>query len=153
MAKVESVRIEDHSEEYIEEMKRKVEAFLMSIGETAASAAADIPNFPVDTGRLKESINWATAHHYGSGDTPQQLPEEETVYIGTNVDYAIWHEIGTGDFASQGGGRTGGWVFKDKQGNWHRTHGVPARHFIQYGAQSNWNDGLKTQLENYLKNG
>ena len=126
MAKVTSVRIEDHSEEYIEEMKQKVEAFLMSIGETAAASAADVA--PVDTGRLKNSINWATAHHYGSGDTPLLLPEEDTVYIGTNVEYAPYQELGT-------------------------SRGVPARHFIQYGASSHWNDGLKTQLENILKNG
>lgn len=152
MAKVHGVRIEDHSEEFIEEMKVKCEAFLEAIGQTAASAAADIPNFPVDTGRLKGSINWATNRASGGGDSPKDVPEENSVYIGTNVDYAIWHEIGTGDFASQGGGRTGGWVFKDKQGNWHRTHGVPARHFIQDGARSTWNAGLKEQLENYLKN-
>lgn len=147
------VRIEDHSEEFIEEMKQKVEAFLESIGQTAASAAADIPNFPVDTGRLKGSINWATHEAQGGGDSPLTTPEEASVYIGTNVEYAIWHEIGTGEYASQGGGRTDGWAFKDKHGNWHRTHGVRARHFIQYGAQSNWNSGLKSQLEQFLKQG
>lgn len=145
------IRIESHIDEYTEEMKQKVEAFLEGIGASAASAAADIPNFPVDTGRLKGSINWATNRASGSGDSPKDVPEENSVYIGTNVDYAIWHEIGTGEYASQGGGRQGGWAFKDKHGNWHRTNGVPARHFIQYGAQSNWNSGLKSQLEQILK--
>lgn len=125
MAKVTSVRIEDHSEEYIEEMKNKVKAFLISIGETASAAAADVA--PADTGRLKNSINWAISNQWGAGDVPLCLPEEDTVYIGTNVEYAPYQELGT-------------------------SRGVPARHFIQYGAQSNWNDGLKTQLENYLKN-
>lgn len=126
MAKVTSVRIEDHSEEYIEEMKNKVKAFLISIGETASAAAADVA--PVDTGRLKNSINWAISNQWGAGDVPLCLPEEDTVYIGTNVEYAPYQELGT-------------------------SRGVPARHFIQYGASSHWNDGLKTQLENILKNG
>lgn len=130
MAKVTSVRIEDHSEEYIEEMKQKVKGFLISIGETASSASADVvASIPlVKTGRLKNSINWAVGNQWGAGDVPLCLPEEDTVYIGTNVEYAPYHELGT-------------------------SRGIPARHFIQYGAQSNWNDGLKTQLENYLKNG
>lgn len=127
MARVISVRVEDNSEEYIEEMKQKIEAFLESIGQTAASAAADIPNFPVDTGRMKNSINWATHEAQGGGDAPLTTPEEMSVYIGTNVEYAPYHELGT-------------------------SRGIPARHFIQYGASSTWNAGLKQQLENILKN-
>ena len=127
MAKVYGVRIEDHSEEYIEAMKQKVEAFLEAIGQTAASAAADVA--PVDSGRLKGSINWSTHHTSGYAESvPKTTPEEDTVYIGTNVEYAPYQELGT-------------------------SRGVPARHFIQYGASSNWNDGLKAQLESYLKNG
>lgn len=126
MVKVYDVRIESHIDEFTEEMKQKVEAFLEAIGQTAASAAADIPNFPVDTGRMKNSINWATHEAQGSGDAPLTTPEEMSVYIGTNVEYAPYHELGT-------------------------SRGIPARHFIQYGAQSNWNNGLKSQLEQILK--
>jgi hypothetical protein len=132
MAKVHGVRIEDHSEEFIEEMKEKCEAFLESIGQTAASAAADIPNFPVKTSRMRNSINWATHEKQGTGregggDSPLMQPEELSVYIGTNVEYAPYHELGT-------------------------SRKIPARHFIQYGASSNWNEGLKQQLENQLNN-
>jgi phage gpG-like protein len=132
MAKVLDVRIESHVDEFTEEMKQKCEAFLESIGQTAASAAADIPNFPVKTSRMRNSINWATHEKHGTGregggSTPLMQPEELSVYIGTNVEYAPYHELGT-------------------------SRGIPARHFIQYGAQSSWNDGLKTELENYLKN-
>ena len=126
MAKVAEVRIDSHIEEFTDEMKQKVEAFLMSIGETAAASAADIPNFPVDTGRMKNSINWATHYASGHGDTPLTTPEECSVYIGTNVEYAPFHELGT-------------------------SRGIPARHFIQYGAQSSWNSGIKDELEQILK--
>lgn len=120
------IRIESHIDEFTDEMKQKVEGFLEAIGQTAASAAADIPNFPVDTGRMKNSINWATHEAQGGGDAPLTTPEELSVYIGTNVEYAPYHELGT-------------------------SRGIPARHFIQYGAQSNWNSGLKSQLEQILK--
>ena len=117
------IRIESHIDEFTDEMKQKVEGFLEAIGQTAASAAADIP---VDTGRMKNSINWATHEAQGGGDAPLTTPEELSVYIGTNVEYAPYHELGT-------------------------SRGIPARHFIQYGAQSNWNSGLKSQLEQILK--
>lgn len=127
--KVFSVRLESHSQEFIDEMKQKVNAYLEGIGQQAASAAANIPNFPVDTGRMKNSINWAVAHNYGDGDTPNVLPEECSVYIGTNVEYAPYHELGT-------------------------SRGIVARHFIQYGASSTWSSSkLKSELEDYLKNG
>ena len=126
MAKVASVRVEDHSEEFIDEMRLKVNAYLEAIGQTAASAAANIPNFPVDTGRMKNSINWAIEGKWGGGDVPLCLPEESSVYIGTNVEYAPYHELGT-------------------------SRGIPARHFIQYGAQSSWNSGIKDELERILK--
>lgn len=131
MAKVYDVRIESHVDEFTEEIKQKCEAFLEAIGQTAASAAADIPNFPVKTSRMRNSINWATHEQQGTGregggDSPLMTPEELSVYIGTNVEYAPYHELGT-------------------------SRGIPARHFIQYGAQSNWNSGLKEQLEQILK--
>lgn len=128
MAQVVNIRVESHIDECTEEMERKVEAWLEFIGASAASAAAGIPNFPVDTGRMKNSINWASPHAFGSGDTPHSLPEENSVYIGTNVEYAPYHEYGT-------------------------SRGIPARHFIQYGAESQWGNNAKEELERILKQG
>ena len=59
-------------------------AWLQAIGEDAAETAAQ--KAPVDTGRLKNSISWATPALYGGGDSiPQATPEKNSVYIGTNV--------------------------------------------------------------------
>lgn len=54
---------------------------------------------PTDTGDLKESIT-----HTVRG---------ETVYIGTNMEYAVYVEFGTGIYASDGTGRKGWWVYVD----------------------------------------
>ena len=90
------MEIVDNSQEFIEEMKRKVEAGLAALGETASARAADVA--PVDTGRLKNSISWATKNQNGGRDedsTPLANPEDNEVYIGTNVPYAKYQEYGT----------------------------------------------------------
>jgi phage gpG-like protein len=112
MARVTGCTVVSNKDEVIGEMRQKVLVALESIGETAASASADVA--PVDTGRLKGSITSAV------------VESELCVYIGTNVEYAPYQEFGT-------------------------SRGITGKHFIQYGAQSTWNDSGKTTLENILK--
>ena len=126
MAQVVSVRIEDHSEEVIEEMKQKVQAWLLAVGEDAASTAANDPPCPVDTGRLRNSITAVTATGQSPANThggasasasdyaPHATPEENEVYIGTNVPYAEYQEFGTSK--------------------------IPAKHFLQFGATAHKNE-------------
>ena len=128
-------------------------AWLEAIGEDAAETAAE--KAPVDTGRLKNSISWATPVNYGGGSSvPQATPEKNSVYIGTNVrneegkNYAIYHEFGTGKYAV--GGRQTPWAFKDKNGQWHYTHGVPAKHFLKFGVTAH-KSSYKKALEMFLK--
>jgi phage gpG-like protein len=118
MAKID-VKIEDHKAEILEAMKEQLAGALEAIGADAASTAAD--KAPADTGNLKNSIGHAV--------------DGNTVYIGTNVSYAVYHELGTGIYAEQGGRQTP-WKYQDRNGNWHTTHGVPARHFLQFGVQA-----------------
>ena len=83
----------DNSSEIISAMKEQMETALMAIGAEAEGYAKG--DCPVDTGRLRNSINWATKSSSGSGDdSPNAIPEENTVYIGTNVEYAIYVEYG-----------------------------------------------------------
>lgn len=97
---------EDNSEEILEEMKRKVALALEAIGGEAEKYAKE--GCPVDTGRLRNSITFATETAQGTPNTggfttknggqPQQAstsdyakhgtPEKNTVYVGTNVEYA-----------------------------------------------------------------
>lgn len=136
MAQVISVKFDDHKEEVLAEAKDKIIDWLNGIGQDAASTAAN--KAPVDTGNLKNSISHSVDE------------ENKCVYIGTNVDYAIYHEFGTGKYAEGGGGRQQPWMFQDKDGNWHWTSGVPARHFIQFGATAHQAE-YKERLEAILK--
>jgi hypothetical protein len=93
-------------------------------------------------GRLRGSISWSDESHVemyeqsgsGTGSTTQdkinRAPNKDTRYIGTNVDYAAHVEFGTGEFA-EGGGRQGGWSYKDDAGVWHFTKGAHPRPFLR----------------------
>ena len=140
MALVAKVNFESHKDEVSAELKQKINAWLEAIGEDAASASANVLTMTgtIDTGRLKNSIT----HAVDEG--------EQCVYIGTNVEYAIYHEFGTGIYAEGGGGRQTPWMFQDKDGVWHYTHGVPAKHFIQFGCTAHQAQ-YKQMLEDKLK--
>lgn len=131
-----SVKIESHKKEFTDEMLQKVESWLNAVGLDAASTAAQ--QVPVDTGRLKNSISHAV------------VKEEKTVYIGTNVEYAPYHEFGTGKYSEDGTGRKEPWAYQDQNGEWHRTSGVPARHFLQFGITAHQQD-YEQMLKNTLQ--
>ena len=93
MAIVSDVKITDNSKAVLDAAKEQINAWLQAIGEDAAGTAAD--KAPHDTGRLGNSINWAIKDDYGTGDdAPKANPEEGAVYIGTNVEYAPYVELG-----------------------------------------------------------
>lgn len=74
-----SLKITDNSNIFKNALPQAVEAALEAIGLQAEGYAKVL--CPVDTGRLRNSI---------SHDT-----RENTAYIGTNVEYAAYVEIGT----------------------------------------------------------
>lgn len=89
------VDVVDNSAEVLSEMETKVQQALNAVGMTAERYAAD--GCPVDTGRLKGSINYATKTKMSGGkdSTPKGTPEDNAAYIGTNVEYAPFVELGT----------------------------------------------------------
>ena len=92
-------------------------------------------NTRVDTGKTKNSFQHKV------------VDSELTAYIGSNYENAIWEEFGTGEYALEGNGRKGGWVYKDEKDEWHHTYGKkPTRAF--------WNayNSLKNAIINYLQN-
>jgi len=135
MPKVIDVTIESHIQEVKEAAKIDILAWLDAIGEDAAETAAQVA--PVDTGELKNSISHAVDD------------SDNTVYIGTNVPYAKWHEFGTGIYAESGGRQTP-WKFQDREGKWHYTRGVPAKHFLKFGATAHQKE-YKQALEMFLR--
>lgn len=92
-------------------------------------------NTRVDTGKTKNSFQHKV------------VDSEHVAYIGSNYENAIWEEFGTGEFALQGNGRKGGWVYKDAKGNWHKTTGKkPSRAFWKAFTS------LKNKLINHIQN-
>ena len=74
---------------------------------------------PVATSRLKQSIDYI-------------VDDDELVgYVGTNVDYAIYVEFGTWEFAENGNGRKGGWMYKDPSGEWFFTWGIEPQPYLR----------------------
>lgn len=130
---------EDNSGEIMAAFQNALERGLMAIGETAVTHAKKslTDQKAVDTGRLRNSINYAV--------------KDDEVYIGTPVEYAPYVEFGTGKYAEGGGGRPTPWVYQDDNGNWHWTAGNPARPFIAPAAKDHTQEYRKL-LEDSLEN-
>ena len=75
----------DNSELMIQAASQQIQKALKTIGLKAEGYAKK--NCPVDTGRLRNSI------------THQN--DKDTVYIGTNVEYAVYVEMGTRNMKAQ----------------------------------------------------
>jgi HK97 gp10 family phage protein len=75
------VKITDNSGEFLDALPEQIEQALTAIGLTAESYAKR--DCPVDTGRLRNSITNAVE------------TGEQSVYIGSNVEYAAFVELGT----------------------------------------------------------
>lgn len=132
------VKINSNVAEVQDLFKTALKNALETCGQTCEDYA--VINCPVDTSWLSQRIT----HVVDEG--------EGAVYIGTNVEYAAYVELGTGIYATQGGGRTTPWNYQDKDGFWHTTYGSPAQPFLKPAL----NDHLaeyRAILESGLKNG
>ena len=97
------VKITDNSGEFLKALPEQIEQALIAIGLTAETYAKEA--CPVDTGRLRNSITYQTPKHkhrakaggvYKEGDSVSRgTAEKNSVYIGTNVEYAAFVELGT----------------------------------------------------------
>lgn len=101
------VEITDHTDEVLAAMRAAALRGLEKCGLVAEGYAKKL--CPVDTGNLRNSITHTVTN---SG--------ERAAYVGTDSEYAIYVEMGTGKYVT--GGRPTPWVYKDAQGNWHMTH-------------------------------
>lgn len=105
------VETEDNSEEVEENLDAALLRGLEAIGMMAETYAKQ--DCPVDTGRLRNSI----AHAVNE--------EEKVAYIGTNVEYAPYQEMGT-------------------------SKGVVAKHFLK-NAAANHGDEYRAIIEEAMK--
>ena len=109
------IKIEDHSEEVLEELNKKIPVILEECGLAAEGFSKRM--CAVDTGLLRNSITHALSggspaissytDNAGEqhGEYEGSLPEEEddvmAMYLGTNVEYAPYVEMGTSRTAAQ----------------------------------------------------
>lgn len=122
------------------EIREKMDNALNEIGEIAVSNARE--NAPVGTPKSTGIAN------YKGGALRNSLAYkviENSVYIGTNltengVPYPIYVEYGTGIFAENG--RKTPWVWRDKNGKFHFTHGIKPTHFLRDAIQDYKGDYL-----------
>ena len=131
-----SIRFENNSGEVISTMQEAAIRALEKCGLTAEEYAKRLA--PVDTGNLRNSIT----HQVDDG--------ESAVYIGSNVEYATYVELGTGKYAV--GGRPTPWVYQDAEGNWHWTAGNPAQPFLK-PAVADHAQTYRNIIEDEMKNG
>lgn len=134
------IEIIDNSDKVLEELETAMEAALESVGQQGVShAKKNITEAGrVDTGALRNSISHAV------------VKKEKAVYIGTNVEYAVFNEMGTGVHLEGGGGRQTPWSYQDAKGNWHRTRGMKPIHFLKRAA-SEHGEEYKKIIEQQLK--
>lgn len=81
--------------------------------------------------------------------TTHEVISDDTVAIGSAVEYAPYIEFGTGIYA-EGGGRQDPWMFQDEYGNWHKTEGMKPRPFIRPAAMEH-NEEYKEIVKACLK--
>lgn len=135
-----SISITDNTEAILEALNRQMEAGLEAVGQQAVSHAKQNITAAgrVDTGALRNSI------------TSRVSMGEKAVYVGTNNDYAVYNELGTGIHAEGGRGRQTPWVYQDAKGEWHRTSGMKPIHFLKNAATEHSGEYRKI-FEQHLK--
>ena len=105
---MQNVTVIDHSANFINRMEQAKQAALESVGTTCRSHAQN--NITAGVPRRSDSWYRVTGALRNSMEFTVKM-DEDAVYIGTNLKYAIYNEKGTGEFAEDGKGRKGWWVF------------------------------------------
>lgn len=128
-----NIKFHDNSNLFKEEFEAACKRALERCGMQAEGYAKDLT--PVDTGNLRGSITHKVV--------------ENEVYIGTNVEYAAYVELGTGKYAE--GGRKDPWVYQDEEGRWHHTDGQRAQPYLKPAVadhKQTYRNIIKDELEN-----
>lgn len=140
----------DHSDDVLRALADNKAEALEAIGLAAEGFAKEnLAQFPRrKTGRLINSVSHSVEHQH------------DTVYIGTNVEYAPYVEFGTGPMAE---GRTADgkqisgrqdvpWFYKDEKGKWHASYGMKPAHFLKNAASRHGSE-YKRIAERYMRGG
>lgn len=135
MADVE-FNFEDNTVKVLKALDDAVGKFLIEASSELVSQAAR--NSRVKTGQLKGS--WAANIDESAGEAT----------IGSPLENAIWEELGTGEYAAEGNGRKGGWVYTNEKGEEVFTRGKRPNHTLQRAFDSK-KSVIKKRAEDVLK--
>lgn len=112
-----SLVFKDNTKEVAKKLQAAAKVAVMAGAERVLSQVKMLT--PVDTGNLKGSMQQTSAKEQNGN---------VSTMVGSHADYAVYVEYGTGEFASNGQGRKGGWVYKAPDGKSYFTKGQkPAR--------------------------
>ena len=117
----------------LEEVEAKT---LEEWGQYAEGCAMDL--CPIDTGNL-----WNSISHIVDLD-------DHCVDMGTNVEYAVYVEFGTGKYAENGNGRPTPWAYRDDEGNLIWTAGQKPQPFIRPAIANHVDDYKDILMDNCL---
>ena len=133
-----SVLFTDNSAQYLSEVDTVCKAALEAIGNQAVSHAKSNVTAAgrVATGAMRDSIDHKVV--------------DNTCYIGTNISYALFNEMGTGIYI--GGGRKTPWAYQDAAGEWHWTRGMRPIHFLKNAVAGHMSE-FAAILQRFLKGG
>lgn len=129
------ITFEDHSAEVLAAMESACLKALEECGLVGEGYAKKLCH--VDTENLRNSI------------THQVDSSESAAYIGTNVEYAAYVELGTGKYYP--GGRPTPWAYQDAKGEWHWTAGSRAQPYIK-PAVADHGQTYRNIIEDEMKN-
>lgn len=127
-----SVKFGDYSIKVKKAIESKALQFLEEAASEVESAARD--NSRKDTGQLKGS--WK---HIVDDSA-------KTATIGSQLENAIWEEFGTGEYAVEGNGRKGGWLYENRHGETVFTRGKTPNRTLQRAF-----DGKKAVIKKRAK--
>ena len=130
----------DHTDEVLRDLEGAKERILEAWGQQGVSYVKDVITAAgrIDTGAMRNGIS----HQVDNG--------ESKVYVGSNTEYAIYNEYGTGIYAEGGKGRKTPWFYVDSHGEGHFTHGMKPIHMFKNGIGDHLSE-FKQIAENELK--
>lgn len=131
------IEVTDKTDKCLNEMTNSVISWLEEAKDLVSSQAS--LNSPVDTGALSRSFLTDSFV-----DTA-----EKVAYVGSSLEYAIWQEFGTGEYALNGNGRKGGWCYIGTDGQKHFTHGVHPQRML-YSAVNSCQSLISAKLQEIL---
>lgn len=160
------VQFIDNSDVYLTALGNNLDATLEAIGLYAVGEVVQTitEEGRVDTGIYRNSITYAVSggetaiksykadvgDAEGSYSGTMGSDKEKAVFIGSNLEHAVWNEVGTGKYASEPGGKQSPWRYKDSKGKRHTTSGMKGIHALKKAA-ANHNDTYKEIIEKGLK--